>query len=237
MDPYVLKILNSEIRARRAVVHVTGISDGRDRAVREGEEVAGELGAALRNAFRTGRPAMVEADGAQWFLNVHLPPPRLVIIGAVHISQALAPMASLAGFEVTIIDPRSAFATTQRFSGVHLIADWPETALAARPLDRHTAVAAVTHETGIDDPALIAALAANCFYIGALGSRKTHARRLARLEEAGVPAEAAGRIEAPIGLDIGASGPAEIAVAILASVIRALRARDRVASPPMEVPA
>lgn len=225
MDPNVLKILNEEIRARRAVAHVIQLSDGRDRAVRAGDPVAGELGAALREAFRSGRSIQVRADGEDWFINVRLPPPRLVIIGAVHISQGLAPMAALAGLDVTIIDPRTAFATPERFPGIRLVPEWPQDYLAGTPLDRYTGLAAVTHDPKIDDPALIAALKAECFYVGALGSRKTHARRLERLAEAGISADLAARIEAPIGLDIGASSPAEIGVAILASVIGALRGR------------
>lgn len=231
MDPYVLKKLNAERRARRAAIRITDLGDGRDRVVVEGDMVAGELGEAVRQAFASGRSRPVEADCRQWFLDVHVPAPRFVIIGAVHISQTLAPMAKLAGFDVTIIDPRTAFATPERFADVELIADWPETVLAARPLDRYAALAAVTHDPRIDDEALKAALAAGCFYVGALGSRKTHARRLERLHDAGVSTELTARIEAPIGLDIGAASPAEIAVAILASAIAALRRRPLQGSP------
>jgi len=156
---------------------------------------------------------------------VHLPPPRIVAIGAVHISQALAPMARLAGFDIEIIDPRTAFATPERFEGSKVHADWPETVLAARPLDAFTAVAALTHDPKIDDFPLGAALNTGCFYVGALGSRKTHAKRLERLKENGVADDALARIHAPIGLDIGASSPPEIAVAVLAEIIRALRTR------------
>lgn len=236
MDPYVLRIVNGEIRARRAVLRVLDLGDGRDRAVRESDTVAGELGQAIRGAFDRGSSAIVEADGRRWFLNLHLPPPRLVIIGAAHISQALAPMAKLAGLDVTLVDPRTAFATQARFPGVHVLADWPEAAFAVQPLDRHTALAAITHDPKIDDPALVAALSANCFYIGALGSRRTHARRLERLHAAGIPPALTRRIEAPIGLDIGAASPAEIAVAILASIIRVLRLRAPVPSQLEEVP-
>ena len=227
MDPFVLKKLNAERRARRAAIRVTDLDDGRDRVLCEGDPVAGELGEAVRHAFASGRSRPVEADGRQWFLDVHLPAPRLVIIGAVHISQALAPMAELAGLDVTVIDPRTAFASPERFAGTTLLAEWPETVLAERPLDPYCAVAAVTHDPKIDDYALAHALRAGCFYVGALGSRKTHARRLERLRALGVVPEQTDRIEAPIGLDIGAQSPAEIAVAILASLISALRRRDR----------
>lgn len=225
MDPHALKALNAERRARRAVMLVTDLGDGRDRVVREGDEVAGELGAAVARAFRTGRSASVEADGRSFFLNVHVPPPRLVLIGAVHISQALVPMAVIAGFDVEIIDPRTAFATPERFPGVSLAAEWPQEVLSTRPLDAFTALAALTHDPKIDDYPLRAALEAGCFYVGALGSRKTHGSRLERLAAEGVPERDLARIKAPIGLDISASSPAEIAVAVLAQVIEALRTR------------
>jgi xanthine dehydrogenase accessory factor len=163
--------------------------------------------------------------GAELFLNVHLPAPRLVLIGAVHISQALAPMAALAGYPVEIIDPRTAFATEARFGGVELHAEWPEVSLAQRPLDAYTALVALTHDPKIDDDALVAALAAGCFYVGALGSRKTHARRLERLAGRGATSEHLARIDAPVGLDIGAANPPEIAVAVLGAVVKAFRSR------------
>jgi xanthine dehydrogenase accessory factor len=225
MDPHSLKKLNNERRARRAVVLVTDLAEGRDRVVCEGDDVQGALGAAIREAFRSGRSGSIEADGRSFFLNVHVPRPRLVVVGAVHISQALAPMAKIAGYDVEIIDPRTAFATADRFPDVALTAEWPQDALSARPLDSYTALAAVTHDPKIDDFALKAALDAGCFYVGALGSRKTHAKRAERLLTLGATAEAIGRIRAPIGLDIGASSPAEIAVAVLAQLIQALRSR------------
>ena len=229
MDPLHLKKLNAERRARRAAILVTDLGDGRDRIVREGEAVGGELGEAIGKAFRTGRSGSVEVEGRTFFLNVHLPHPRLVVIGAVHISQALAPMAKVAGYDMEIIDPRTAFATPERFPDVPLFAEWPEVVLKDRPLDAYTAVAAVTHDPKIDDFALKAALDAGCFYVGALGSRKTHAKRVERLREMGVGADAIARIHSPIGLDIGAASPAEIAVAVLAQIIAALRSRGAVA--------
>jgi len=225
MDPYALKTLNAARRARRAAVLVTDLGDGRDRVVHEGDAVAGDLGAAIGRAFRTGNSGTVEAEGRTFFLNVHLPRPRLVVTGAVHISQALAPMAKIAGYPVEIIDPRSAFATEDRFPDVTLHAEWPEEVLKRQPLDGYTAFAAVTHDPKIDDFALKAALDAGCFYVGALGSRKTHAKRVERLLAMGASAEEIGRIHAPIGIDIGAASPSEIAVAVLAQVIRAFRSR------------
>lgn len=225
-----LKTVNAARRERRAVVVVTDLEDGRDRVVAAGDVVAGELGEAIGNAFRTGAGGVVEAAGRSFFLNVHLPSPRVVVIGAVHISQALAPMARIAGYPVEIIDPRTAFATPQRFPDVELFAEWPDAVLAERPLDGYCALVAVTHDPKIDDMPLKAALEAGCFYVGALGSRKTHAGRRARLASLGVPADALERIRAPIGLDIGAASPPEIAVAILADIIAAFRSGVRVRS-------
>lgn len=225
MDPQVLTTLNAERRARRAAVLVTDLGDGRDRLVREGEAVDGDLGAAIGRAFRSGSSGSVEAEGRTFFLNAHLPQPRLVVIGAVHISQALAPMARIAGYPVEIIDPRTAFATADRFPDIVLYPEWPQDVLERMPLDSYTAVAAVTHDPKIDDFALKAALDANCFYVGALGSRKTHAKRVERLQALGASSEQIARIRAPIGLDIGAASPAEIAVAVLGQVIHAFRSR------------
>lgn len=229
MDLGALATLNAERRERRAAILATDLDDGRGWVIREGDAVTGALGEAVARTFRSGRSQTVEADGRTLFLNVHVPPPRLVVIGAVHISQVLAPMAALAGYDMEIIDPRTAFATPERFPDVPLFAEWPETVLKDRPLDAYTAVAAVTHDPKIDDFALKAALDAGCFYVGALGSRKTHARRVERLGALGVEADEIARICSPIGLDIGAASPAEIAVAILAQVIAALRSRGSTA--------
>jgi xanthine dehydrogenase accessory factor len=225
MDIGTLKRLNEARRDRRAAVLVTDMDGGPDRLVLEGDELDGALGEAVARAFRTGQSGAIEADGRRLFLNAHLPSPRLVVIGAVHISQALAPMARVAGYPVEIIDPRTAFATAERFPDVTLDAEWPEDVLKARPLDGYTALAAVTHDPKIDDFALKAALDAGCFYVGALGSRKTHAKRVERLLALGASADQIGRIHAPIGIDIGASSPAEIAVAVLAQMIQAFRSR------------
>jgi xanthine dehydrogenase accessory factor len=217
----ILKGLNAAGRQRRAAILVTDTETGAARLVREEDVAADPLAAELAARLRSGRSGML-ADGST-FLTVQVPPPRLVAVGAVHISQALAPMARLAGFDVTVIDPRTAFATPERFPDVALTAEWPEEALARAPLDAYTALAALTHDPKIDDVPLRAALQAGCFYVGALGSRKTHAKRIERLMATGVPAAALERVQAPIGIDIGAQSPAEIAVAILAEVIAALR--------------
>ncbi|WP_427023356.1 XdhC family protein [Aureimonas ureilytica] len=222
MDLALLQALNAERLARRACVLVTDLQSGAQRLVREADVEGDELCDDLTRALRSGKGGTV---GETIFLNVHLPPPRIVVIGAAHISQALAPMAALAGFDLEIIDPRSAFATPERFPNTRLEAEWPELVLRDRPLDSYCALVAVTHDPKIDDLPLIEALRAGCFYIGALGSRKTHAKRVERLVAAGIPEHKLARIEAPIGLDIGASTPAEIAVAILGSVIAAFRKR------------
>jgi len=223
MDPHLLRKLNEARRQRQAVIMLTDLAGGRNRLVMKGDPVSGELGGAVEKAFRTGKSASVEVEGQRFFLNVHLPSPRMVIIGAVHISQALAPMAKMSGFDVRVVDPRTAFATPERFENVDLVADWPEDALKDQPIDAFTALVAVTHDPKIDDWPLEVALQAEAFYVGALGSRKTHARRVERLTETGLKEPEIARIAAPIGLDIGAQSPEEIAVAILAQVISALR--------------
>jgi xanthine dehydrogenase accessory factor len=225
MDPQSLRAVNDERRTRRAVILLTNLQDGCDRVIREHERIEGDLGGAVAKAFRTGLSSNVQVDDQDFFLNVYLPQPRLVVIGAVHISQALAPMAKIAGYPVEIIDPRTAFASPERFPGVELQAEWPEDVLKGNPLDSYTALVAVTHDPKIDDFALKAALDAKCFYVGALGSRKTHAKRVERLLAMGASAPQIEQIHAPIGLSIGASTPAEIAVAVLGQVIEAFRSR------------
>lgn len=225
MDLDLLRQANIERAARRAVILATDLGTGAATLHRESDPRDGEFGAALTRAFDAGKSGSVEIDGRPLFLNVHVPPARLVVVGAVHISQALAPMARIAGLDVEIIDPRTAFATQERFPDAALHAEWPETVLASRPFDAFTALAAVTHDPKIDDFPLEAALRANCFYVGALGSRKTHAKRLERLKAAGLSETEIARIRAPIGLPIGAASPAEIAVSILAEIVGTLRTR------------
>jgi xanthine dehydrogenase accessory factor len=218
-----LAALNEERAGRRVCVLVTNLTTGEQKLVRAVEFAADPLAELLAEQVRLGKSAAVEIDGAQIFLTVQVPPVRLIVIGAVHISQALAPIAKLAGFDMTIIDPRTAFASPDRFPEVEVIAEWPQDVLPKLAPDAYTAMALLTHDPRIDDPGLEAALAAECFYIGALGSRKTHAKRLERLRGAGFKDTALDRIHAPIGLDIGAVSPAEIAVAILGEIIAALR--------------
>jgi xanthine dehydrogenase accessory factor len=219
----VLKAMNAARRGRRAAVVVTRLSDGDQRFVEAAAIEADPLAGELRSALRMGKGGTVAVAGKDYFLTVLTPSPRLALIGAVHISQALAPMARIAGLDVTIIDPRAAFATADRFPDIPVLAEWPDEALAAAPLDRYSAVCLLTHDPKIDDRALMIALKSDCFYIGALGSSKTHARRLERMRAQGFDETALARIHAPIGLDIGAVSPAEIAVAIIGEIIASLR--------------
>jgi xanthine dehydrogenase accessory factor len=219
----ILSALNTERAARRAAIVVTDTQTGEQRLVKAGEVAGDPLKDVLEKHIRSGKSGMEETPQGRVFLTVHVPPPRLVITGAVHISQALAPMAKLLGYDVTIVDPRTAFASTERFPDVTVIAEWPDTALPPLAIDRYTAFVALTHDPKIDDPALTHALARDCFYIGALGSRKTHARRVERLKGAGIGDSDIARIHSPIGLDIGAVSPSEIAVAILGQITARLR--------------
>ncbi len=225
-----LALLNAERAARRAAILVTEIEGGAQRAVREADIPGDPLEDILAERIRSGRSGLVEAGGRELFLAVQVPPVRVIAVGAVHISQAFAPLARVAGLDVTVVDPRTAFATPERFPDVPVHAEWPDAALPRLGLDRYTALLALTHDPKIDDPALEAALRSQAFYVGALGSRKTHARRVERLTAAGFGEGDIARIHAPIGLDIGAVSPAEIAVSILAEVIGRLR-RDRRRAP------
>jgi len=227
MNLEVLSALNAERAARRAAVLVTDVTSGEQRLVREADIEADPLGVTLRERLRQGKSGLVEAEGRQFFLTVQVPPVRALVIGAVHISQALVPMAQSLDLDIAIVDPRTAFATAERFPGVTVLPEWPDVALPRLGLDRYTALVALTHDPKIDDPALMAALRSGCFYIGALGSRKTHARRVERLMEAGFSPLDIERIHAPIGLDIGAVTPAEIAVSILAELVATLRQNRR----------
>jgi xanthine dehydrogenase accessory factor len=202
---------------------VTHLADG-TQALFDGSQWQGDLAlndaqkaAALRMLIADKSGTLPESEGL--FVRSYARPPRLIVIGAAHISQFLAPMATLAGFAVVIVDPRRAFATPERFEGVRLMHSWPDEALAELKLDATSAVVTLTHDPKLDDPALIAALKSPAFYVGALGSKRTHAKRVARLTEAGL-ADSIGRIHAPVGLDLGGRAPKEIAVSILAQVIQ-----------------
>lgn len=205
---------------RRSSYLLTNIQTGEQQLTHEEDVLSLSLIGA--NSAKSG---LVEIRDQDYFLNIYAPRPRLILIGAVHISQNLLIAARLTNFDVTIIDPRTAFATKERFGDADLQVEWPQDYFASHALDRHTAVAALTHDPKIDDEALVAAIKAKAFYIGALGSRKTHAKRLERFYQAGLSERDCALINAPIGLDIKAQGPAEIAIAILAQIIAAYRNR------------
>jgi len=218
-----LASLNAARAERRAVVLVTDVATGEERLVDAVAAAADPLAGPIAEQLRKGKSAMVEDGGRRFFLTVHVPPVKLVMVGAVHISQALAPLGAMLGYDPVIVDPRTAFATPERFPGMRVLAEWPDAALPGLGVDRYTAFVALTHDPKIDDGALEHALARDCCYVGALGSRKPHARRVERLRENGVPDAAFARIRAPIGLDIGAVSPAEIAVSIIAEITAARR--------------
>ena len=226
----VLEGLLAARRGRRQVVLATPLAGGAHRllpvgAVDPGPDAGPDaaLAAAAADVVRRDQAEVVDATGGAVLLEPHLPPLRLVIVGAVHVAQPLAEMAGLAGFAVTIVDPRRAFATAARFPGQALVVGWPDTAVTELAPDARTAVVTLTHDPKLDDPALIAALASPAFYVGCLGSTRTHATRRTRLGERGVASAALDRLHGPIGLRIGARTPAEIAVSILAEIVAALR--------------
>ncbi len=175
------------------------------------------------NAAQDGRSRTITLDGTGWFVHVHAPRPRLILVGAVHVAQALAPLATAVGMTVTVVDPRGGFATPERFPGLELLELWPDEALARLVPDRHSAIVTLSHEARLDDPALDAALSGPAFYVGALGSRKTQAARRERLAALGHDSAALARLHGPVGLSIGAIGPTEIALSIIAEIVAVRR--------------
>ena len=220
MKPAILKTLAQD--GSRAWVRALDLIGGREMLIDPSSDQS-PLGQAARAAARADASGEVEIDGRNWFLEVHNPPLELALVGAVHIAQPLAAMARLAGYAVRVIDPRAAFATQARFPGVTLETVWPDEAFAKTGLGSRTALVVLAHDPKLDDPALEAGLASPAFYIGALGSKKTHAARLERLAARGIPPDALARIQGPVGLAIGARSPAEIALSILAQMTQTLR--------------
>jgi len=218
----VFEALRAARAARRAVVLATWI-EGDQQALLAAGWAPAALADGVARVLARDQAEVVDTPDGPVFLEPHNPPRRLVLVGAVHIAQPLAAMGALAGFEVTVVDPRTAFATEARFPGVPLVTRWPDEALAGLALDARSAVVTLTHDPKLDDPALVTALGSPAFYVGCLGSRKTHAARLGRLVERGIDAAGLGRLRGPVGLRIGASSPAEIAVSILGEIIAALR--------------
>jgi xanthine dehydrogenase accessory factor len=227
MTPDLLMALNEARAEKRRVCLVRYLGDGSETLVVDGRTVIGttppDVLEAIEAALRRDQSTAVDTSLGRAFLQVFNPPLRLIVIGAVHIAQALAPMAALAGYHVSVIDPRRAFATDSRFPEVAMTLDWPDEAMAALAPDRRTAVVALTHDPKIDDPGLDVALKSEAFYIAALGSRRTHAGRLERLKALGHDEATLARIHGPAGLDIGAVSPAEIAISVMAEMTRALR--------------
>ena len=221
-----LEALNEARRDGRAIVRATDLASGEELLIDPAAD-ASPLGLAAAGAARADASGPAQIEGRSWFLSVFNPPLDLVIVGAVHIAQPLVPMAREAGYGVRIVDPRTAFATPARFPGVAISHDWPDEALAKAPLGPRSAIVFLSHDPKIDDPGLIAALKSDCFYIGTLGSKKTQAARNARMREAGFGDNELSRIHGPIGLDIGARSPAEIAVSILAEMTLVLRGEKR----------
>lgn len=229
MKARIFDALRAALADRRAVALVTDLGSGLQTLVDADGRQMGDVGLEdeflpqVLDAIRESRSGIVEFYDGRFFINVHPPANRLLIVGAVHLAQALAPAARLAGLDVTVIDPRAAFATPDRFPDTTLVTDWPDEALATLRPDARTAVVALTHDPKFDDPALIAALSTDAFYVGVLGGRKNQAARLERLRGQGVTEAQLARIHGPVGLDIGAVTPAEIAISILADIILALR--------------
>ena len=218
-----LQTINAERAARRAIVVITDVESGAQRLVKSADLAKDPLAEVIEKRLRMAKSGMEETAQGRVFLTVHVPSPQLVITGAVHISQTLAPIGQMLGYDVTVVDPRTAFASPERFPNVKVIAEWPDVALPPLKVDHYTAFVALTHDPKIDDPALLHALSRDCFYIGALGSKKTHAKRNDRLKAAGVAEADIARIHAPIGLDIGSVSPAEIAVSIMGQIVQSLR--------------
>ncbi|NQU68961.1 MAG: XdhC family protein [Rhodospirillales bacterium] len=231
MKTEILNRLLQDQKAKRQVALLTHLETGAQSLVYP-DETHGDLAvdAALQtvtlDAFRDDRSHIQATPNGDVFIQVFNPSLRMVVVGAVHIAQPLARMAAMSGWDVTIVDPRGSFASSDRFPGVHLINEWPDEALTELDLDRRTAVVTLTHDPKIDDPALQVAIRSAAFYIGSLGSRKTHAARLKRLKDADFTDDEMARIHGPVGLSLGAVSPSEIAVSILAQVIQSLHQKE-----------
>jgi xanthine dehydrogenase accessory factor len=206
------------------VALLTKLSDGAQFLFPE-DALPGALAEVAEKVLFDDKAANITLDGEAWFIQPHNPPLRMIVVGAVHVAQTLAPMAAELGFAVTVVDPRRAFASEERFNKVTLNHEWPDEAMEALAPDTRTAVVTLTHDPKLDDPALDVALKSKAFYIGALGSRRTHAKRADRLKELGHDDSAIARIAAPIGLDIGAITAAEIALSIMGQVVARRRGK------------
>ena len=222
MTPALLAALQEARAAKRPVALATHLADGAQRLLPDPAAPAALNEAALK-ALDTDESVTVTIDGAAWFLHAYTPPLRLIVVGAVHIAQALVPFASEVGFAVTVVDPRRSFASDERFPNVTVRTDWPDEAMDALAPDSRTAVVTLTHDPKLDDPALDRALRSEAFYIGALGSRRTHAARLGRLAALGHAETVLARIKGPVGLNLEAVTAPEIGLSIAAELVAARR--------------
>jgi xanthine dehydrogenase accessory factor len=228
MKALTLQALRQARRAKQPLALVTELGDGSEALVHGNGRTEGDLAlpeaiaSAALDALKHNQSRLLESDAKRYFIHVYNPPLRLIIVGAVHIAQPLAQMAALAGYDVSLVDPRRSWASPERFPGLTLLDNWPDEALEKLGPDTRTAVVTLTHDPKLDDPALAVALRSAAFYIGALGSRRTHAKRLDRLKEMGFGASDFARIHGPVGLDLGGRSPGEIAVSILAQMTQTL---------------
>lgn len=222
MTPEILAALDAAKREKRPVVLATRLPDGEQQLLPDPSAPA-ELNTAAEQALRDDVSSTVKVNGTDWFLHAHNPPLRLIVVGAVHIAQALVPFATQCGFAVVVVDPRRSFASDERFPNVTVSNAWPDEALDELKPDTRTAVVTLTHDPKLDDPALDRALKSPAFYIGSLGSRRTHAARLKRLRELGHGENALSRIQGPVGLNIDAVTAPEIALSIIAELVAVRR--------------
>ena len=236
MKPDIRDALLAARAAARPVALATNLRSGQQRLIYATESEGDlcldvDMVAAAAEALKADRPTTLSTPAGQVFIQVFNPPPRMIVVGAVHIAEPLAKMGELAGYGVTVVDPRRAFAAGQKFEGFTVLGDWPDEAMAKLKPNRRTAIVALTHDPKIDDPALLVALKSDAFYIGALGSSKTHAKRRDRMLAAGFSEATFQRIRGPVGLKIGARSPAEIAVSVLAEVIATLHETEKAKEP------
>jgi len=213
-----LNLVLSEKNNRNVIIVATELESGQQ-IILSNNDKNNQIYIAAKTIIKQGKSNVIHIDNQRWFINISLPPLRLVTVGAVHIAQPLAEIATIAGYEVTIIDPRAAFANTTRFPNINIVNEWPEEALIDFKIDNRTAVVTLTHDPKLDDSALYAALSSNAFYVGSLGSKKTHNARVERLKIAGYNENAIKKIHGPVGLSIGAKSPQEIAISIMSELI------------------
>ena len=218
MKDKTLNLVLSEKNNRNVIIVATELESGQQ-IILSNNDKNNQIYIAAKTIIKQGKSNVIHIDNQRWFINISLPPLRLVTVGAVHIAQPLAEIATIAGYEVTIIDPRAAFANNTRFPNINIVNDWPEEALIDFKIDNRTAVVTLTHDPKLDDSALYAALNSNAFYIGSLGSKKTHYARIERLKIAGFNENAIKKIHGPVGLSIGAKSPQEIAISIMSELI------------------